>query len=112
MKEKYMKTDSALYNEIEEQNSATKIAQLRTGHCGLNHYLHRFDKKNTLYCQYGYEKETMDHYLLECQRFREQRKKLRKKIGTVKMRTTRLLEDTNLIKHTLEYINATGRLET
>ena len=78
MKGKYTKIDSVLYNEIEDQNSAAKIAQLRTGHCGLNHYLHRFGIKNTSYCQYEYEKETIEHYLLECRKFREQRKKLRK----------------------------------
>ena len=112
MKGKYTKIDSVLYNEIEDQNSAAKIAQLRTGHCGLNHYLHRFGIKNTSYCQYEYEKETIEHYLLEYQKFREQRKKLRKEIETVKMRVARLLRDTKLIKHTVEYINATGRLES
>src|SRR5216110_191148 len=111
MKGKYTKTGSALYNEIEDRNSAAKIAQLRTGHCGLNRYLHRFGKKNTSCCQCEYEKEMMEHYLLECRKFREQRKKLRKEIGTANMRVIRLLGDTNLIKHTVEYINATGRLE-
>jgi hypothetical protein len=36
MKLKYTKTGRALYNEIEDRNSAAKIAQLRTGHCVLN----------------------------------------------------------------------------
>ena len=111
MKGKHMKTGPALYNEIEDRNSAAKIAQLRTGHCGLNRYLHRFGISNTPYCQCGYGKETVEHYLLECRKFREQRMKLRKEIGTAKMRVTRLLGDTKLIKHTMEYINATGRLE-
>ena len=107
MKGKYTKTGSALYNEIEDRNSAAKIG---TGHCGLN--LHRFGIKNTPYCQCGYGKETVEHYLLECRKFREQRKKLRKEVGTVKMRVARLLGDTKLIKHTVEFINATGRLES
>src|ERR1700731_4791395 len=108
MKERHMKTDPALYNEIEDRNSTAKIEQLRTGHCGLNHYLHRFGINNTSYYQCEYEKETVEHYLLECRKFREQRMKLRKEIGTAKMRVTRLLGDTKLIKHTMEYINATG----
>src|SRR5436190_23445777 len=112
MKEKYTKFDSTLYNKIEDRNSATKIAQLQTGHCELNRYLHRFDIKNTSYCQYEYEKETIKHYLLEYRKFREQKKKLRKEIGIVKMRVARLLGNTKLIKHTVEYINATGRLES
>ena len=112
MKGKYTKTGPALYNEIENRNSAAKIAQLRTGHCGLNRYLHRFGKTNTPYCQCGYGKETVEHYLLECRKYREQRKKLRKEVGTVKMRVARLLGDTKVIKHTLEYIKTTGRLES
>ena len=112
MKGKYRKTGSALYNEIKDRNSAAKIAQLRTGHCGLNRYLHRFGIKNTPYCQCGYGKETVEYYLLECRKFREQRKKLRKEVGSVKMRVARLLGDTKLIKHTVEFINATGRLES
>src|SRR5436189_4483795 len=112
MKRKYTKINSALYNEIEDRSSAAKIAQLRTNHCGLNRYLHRFDIKNTSYCQYEYEKETVEHYLLEYRKFREQKKKLRKKIETVKMRVTRLLGDMKLIKHTMEFINATDRLES
>ena len=107
----FTKTGPALYSEIEDRNSAAKIAQLRTGHCGLNRYLNRFGIRNSPYCQCGYGKETMEHYLLECRKFREQRTKLRKKVGTTKMRVARLLGDTKLIKHTLEYINATGRLE-
>src|SRR5579862_8994313 len=54
VKGKYTKTGPALYNEIDDRNSA---AQLRTGHCGLNRYLHRFGKTNTPYCQCGYGKE-------------------------------------------------------
>ena len=37
------KTGPNLYNEMISRNTAAIIAQLRTGHCGLNHYLHRFD---------------------------------------------------------------------
>ena len=108
---KYAKTGPTLYNEIENRKDAAKIAQLRTGHCGLNSYLHRFSKKNSSYCQCGYGKETVEHFLLECRNYREQRKKLRREAGAGKMRTARLLGDQKLIKYTLEYIQATGRLE-
>ena len=30
-----------MYNEILNRNTVSKIEQLRTGHCGLNYYLHR-----------------------------------------------------------------------
>jgi hypothetical protein len=42
IKRKENKTDPKLYHEIANRNTEATIAQLRTGHCGLNHYLHRF----------------------------------------------------------------------
>jgi len=108
---KYAKTGPKLYNELENRKNAARIAQLRTGHCGLNKYLHRFGKKNSSYCQCGCGKETGEHYLLECRNYKEQRKKLRREVGTGKMRTATLLGDLKLIKYTLEYIQATERLE-
>jgi RNase H len=108
---KHAKTGPSLYNEIEHRNEAAKIAQLRTGHCGLNRYLHRFGIKNSPYCQCGYGKETVEHYLLECRNYREQRKKLRREVGTGKMRVETLLGERMAIKHTLEYIKETGRLD-
>ena len=104
-------TGSKLYNGIANRSAAAKIAQLRTGHCGLNRYLHRFGIKNTSYCECGYGKETVEHYLLECRRYKDQRKTLRREVGMGKMRVDRLLGDPKLIRHTMEYITATGRLE-
>jgi hypothetical protein len=34
--------------------------------------------RNSPYCQCGYGKETVEHYLLECREYRDQRGKLRK----------------------------------
>ena len=79
-----------------------KIAQLQTAHRGLNGYLYRF--RNTPYCQCGYGKETVEHYLLECRSYREQRKRLGRAVGTGKMRVGRLLGDPKIIKHTLKYV--------
>ena len=110
MKGKYAKAGPALYNEMANRSDAARIAQLRTGHCGLNRYLHRFGIKNSPYCQCGYGKETVEHYLLECRNFREQRRKLRSEVGTGKMRVGRLLGDPKIIKHTVEYLKETGRL--
>ena len=108
MKGKHAKIGPALYNGIADRNGA---AQLRTGHCGLNRYLPRFNIRNSPYCQCGYGKETAEHYLLECPQYREQRKKLRGEVGRGKMRTEILLGDPKTIKHTLEYIRETGRLD-
>ena len=48
---------------------------------------------------------------LEYRNYGEERKKLRREVGRGNMRLGRLLGDTKLTKHTLEYIIATGRLE-
>ena len=90
---------------------AAMISQLRTGHCGLNYYLHRFGKKNPPYCECGNGKETVEHYLLECRRYNEQRKTLRKEVRTGRLTIEKLLGQPQTIKHTMEYIKATGRLE-
>ena len=111
MKGKGTKSGPALYNEIADRNSAAKIAQLRTGHCGLNRYLHRFGLRNSPYCQCGYGKETVEHYLLECRKYKEERKKLRREVGAGNMRVVRLLGDTKLIRHTMEFMKVTGRLD-
>ena len=101
MKAKHSKSGPALYNGIENRNMAAKIAQLRTGHCGLNRHLHRFGKKNSPYCQCGYEKETGEHFLLECCNYKDERKSLRKEVGTVNMRVDRLLGDRKFIEKTI-----------
>ena len=44
--------------------------------------------------------------------YREERKKLRREAGKGMMRMERLLGDPRIIKHTLEYIEESGRLDT
>jgi len=105
------KNGPKLYNQIANRSTATTIAQLRTGHCGLNHYLHRFGKTTSPYCECGYGKETVEHYLLECRKYKEQRKRLRKDVGTGKMKVGILLGDPTKIKHTMKFIKETERLE-
>ena len=74
----------------------------RQRHCRLNRYLHGFGIKNTPYCTCRYGKETVEHYLLECRNYAEQRKKLRREVGTGKMRVEILLGDPKMIKNTLD----------
>lgn len=105
------KTGPKLYNEI-NRNTTTTIAQLRTGHCGLNHYLHRFGITNSPYCKCGYGKETVEHYLLECRNYKEQRKRPRNEVGAGRMTVGTLLGDPTKIRHTVTFFKETGRLET
>jgi len=85
------------------------VAQLRTGHCHLNQYLHRFNIIETSECECGAEKETVDHYLLNCELYDEGRDELRRKAGIEGMRLSALLGDSRIIKKTVEYIEKTGR---
>ena len=48
--------------------------------------------------------------MLECRKYKEQRRALKKKVGTGRMKIDRRLGDVKTIKHTVEYINATNRL--
>jgi hypothetical protein len=57
---------SKLYNSISGRKTCAQLVQLRTEHCGLNKYLHRFGKRYSPYCSCGYAKETMEHFILEC----------------------------------------------
>ena len=101
-----------LYSNIEGRQICTTITQLRTGHCGLNSYLYRFRKSASPYCKCGYGKETVEHFLLECVQYRKQRKVLRRNVRWNNMKIKKLLGDIKLIKHTVEYVRATKRLDT
>ena len=73
------KQGQELYKAIKHRNSCAILTQLRTGHCGLNGYLSKVKKIESAKCDYcGYEKETVEHFLLECPQFQEQRIILRR----------------------------------
>jgi ribonuclease HI len=101
-----------LYNNITTRASCAILVQLRTGHCGLNKHLHRLKLVNSAYCACGYGKETVEHFLLECRRYKEERKQLRKSAGWRMMKMEKLLGNTKAIKHTIEFVKSTGRFIT
>src|SRR5436190_9357752 len=82
-----------------------------TGNCHLNEYLHCFNIIETLECECGAEKETVDHYLLNCELYDEEREELRNKLGVQSMRSSQLLGDEQIIKKTVDYIEKTGRFK-
>ena len=98
-----------LYGALQKRKHVAWIAQLRTGHCHLNEYLYRFNKIETPECECGAEKETVDHFLLRCELYDEERDKLRMKVGAEGMIVSTLLGDKSIIKETAEYIEKTGR---
>jgi len=56
-------------------------------------------------------KEMVEHYLLECRRYKEQRKKMIKDISKGRLNIERLLGQLQIIKHTMEFIKIINRLE-
>ena len=62
-------------------------------------------------CECGAEKETIDHFLLNCELYDEERDALRRKAGIQGMTTSKLLGDNNIIRETVEYIEKTERFK-
>lgn len=104
-------TGLKLYGTLQKRKHVVWIVRLRTGHCHLNEYLHRFNVIETSECECGAEKETVDHFLLNCGIYDEERDRLRRKVGAQGMRVGSLLGDTEIIKETIEYIESTGRFK-
>jgi len=98
-----------LYQNITRQEAAW-IVRLRTAHCNLNKYLHRFGHAETVTWECGDSEETVTHYLLWCTKFDREREKLRKEVGIGGMKVEKLLGFPKLIKPLLEFIRATKRL--
>ena len=55
--------------------------------------------------------ETVEHFLLNCELYDEERDLLRRRVGVQGMRCSTLLGDKNIIKDTMEYIKKTGRFK-
>jgi ribonuclease HI len=98
-----------LYYGIENRSTSAKLTQLRTGHCGLNSYLHRFNLAESADCECGEGPETVEHLVMVCKKYVEQRKVLRKEVGFGKMKMKYLLGDIKVVKHTMEFIINTER---
>jgi hypothetical protein len=101
-----------LYNGITSRSRISQIARLRTGHCSLNQYLHRFNIEESPLCECGSGSiENVEHYLLICSRYDRQRAQLINKAGIGSMWIEKLLGYPKLIKHTLEYVENTKRMK-
>src|SRR5437762_2747575 len=73
-------TGLKLYEKL-KQKQVILLSRLRTGHYHLNQYLHRFNIIETPEYECGEEKETVEHYLLNCELYDEERDELRRRIG-------------------------------
>ena len=98
-----------IYKYISKRKHVTWIARLRTGYCSLNKYLHRMNIIDDPTCACEDGPETVSHFLCKCQIYDKEREKLRLKVGMQGMNKEILLGDINIIPHTLEFIESTGR---
>jgi hypothetical protein len=101
-----------LYNlvNLSRRQTAT-LARLRTGHCSLNQYLYRFGHTESPMCECGSGAiENVEHFILQCSRYDKQRARLVREVGVGGMRMEKLLGRSQLIRHTLKYVDETGRL--
>jgi len=105
------KVGTKFYNRFSNRKSATTLARLRTGHCGLKQYQYRFNLVDSPFCECGEGKETVEHYLLECILHAAARNELRKKVTIGEMRLDLLLGDPKLAKHTVDFVATTKGLD-
>jgi len=98
-----------LYKSV-PRHQASQLARLRTGHCLLNQYLHRFGHEESPLCECGSGAiENVQHYLLYCPRFDRQRAELTKDVGVGGLWIEKLLGYPRMIGKTLKYVEETKR---
>jgi ribonuclease HI len=96
-----------LYSDLTRQEGSI-LTQMRCRSVGLNHYLHRIGAVDSPLCPKCSEPETVMHYLLECQRFVQQRTSLRISIRG-RLSLPNLLSNKNNLRSILNYFKSTGR---
>jgi hypothetical protein len=67
-------------------------------------------KKDSAMCECEQGEETVEHYLLECPKYREQRRGLQKEVGIEKMNVAGLVGSHKTYQHTRKYMGETGRM--
>lgn len=90
------------------------LTQLRSGHVGLNKYLARIKAVDSPLCTHCQTTETVEHFLLGCRRFTNERHDLRKNVGRqhrgpLDRRT--LLATPKHLPALFRYIEDTGRFQ-
>jgi hypothetical protein len=102
---------TSFYKVFKKRKEATLVAQLRTGHCGLNSYLWRFKKVESELCEVCEEgqNETVEHYLLECKGYERAREKLKSIVGEENMTVEVLLGEIKTVKDTVKFVIETKR---
>ena len=101
-----------LYTTVNTRYQVAQLARLRTGHCSLNQYLHRFGIVDSPLCTCNSGAiENVEHFLIHCPKYDRQRATLMKKIGIGGMWVEKLLGYSQFVTHTLEYVKSTKRFD-
>ena len=100
------------------RQQASTIMQLRTGHIALNFYLKRIGKSDTENCAKCEEqpnptrvRESINHFLFECQAYDEERMDLIAKIGRSRLSLSKITKNTDYMKDLVTFINRTRRFK-
>ena len=97
-----------IYCNLSKRKHVAYLSRLRTGHCNLRQYHHRFRHEEDPYCDCGDGSiENVEHYLLSCRKYDRQRDKLRRNVGFGQMWMEKLLGHPRLATHTLEFMEET-----
>ena len=73
----------ALHLSFTTRNGASKVVGLKLGHCVLNYHKSKFDTQTKPNCQECNSKETPIHLLFDCNKFENERQKLKKAIESI-----------------------------
>ena len=111
LRHRQAKSGRKYYKAAKTRKAASMLAQLHTGHCPLNAYLHRFKKALSPYCQCQCQRETVQHYILECKQYRDERKWLEQKAGHHNMKLRVILGNPKFINHVAKYVEMTKRMD-
>ena len=86
------------------------IQQLRIGKCNLNHYLFQINQHDTGLCEVCQESETIEHFILHCKKYNNERRLLTSRIKLNNPSLKQLLmSNAGLTRELLVYIHDTNR---
>src|SRR5579859_715365 len=112
MTKRRLKQSSRIYGMLSKRKHIAWIARLRTGHCSLNSYLEQFNIIDDAICRgCGEATETVQHFLLVCEKYERLRDKMRKEVGGGGVKMEKLLGDPRRIKETVEFIESTEQFD-
>jgi ribonuclease HI len=90
------------------------ITQLRSGHVHLNQYLHKFKQQGNPSCECQEGIESVEHFLLTCHRYDNERKELEKALKPLNLLPlkTSILNNPSAFEAIAKYCNNTWRLKS